>query len=207
MKCWECGIESTQGGNFLEQRWYCDKCFTKYNEERESDRAEYIRLKKKLMLERATRIMEKQRLRIYEYKEALDAIKEISIEDPNKFDSAHEMVAGAIIIENEIRAKHHFKIAGCEVDFFIPELKAVLEIDGNFHEYSINKDYKRDMKIREELGMEFEVVRIGTKYIEQNAELLIEAIKTIREEKQKIRKQNHGIIPEWFAKSKKRITV
>lgn len=52
--------------------------------------------------------------------------------------------------------------------------------------------------IRSELGKEIEIVRISTKYIEQNAELLVEAIKSIRAERQKIRRQNYGILPEWY---------
>lgn len=186
----------------VSKRWYCEKCFQRVSEERKTDKVEYIRLKKKLMYERAVRILERQDVELYDYKEALEAVREVSSEDLNKFDSSHEMVAAAILIDNELTVKHHYKIAGYEVDFFIPELKAVLEVDGMYHKHSVLKDYKRDLKIRQELGKEYEIVRIDTKYIEQNAVLLVEAIKTIRAGKQKIRKQNYGIIPEWFSRQK-----
>lgn len=223
MKCWECNkdgvkqfylgesdliydkstdTEKLLGFNFISQRWYCEDCFNRIAQERKTDRVEYIRLKKKLMFERAVRLLERQELDLYDYKEALEAVNELSVENPNWFDSAHEMVAAAIIIDNEIAAKHHYSVAGYEVDFFIPELKIVLEIDGYLHEHSISKDRKRDIKIRQALGKEYEIIRIGTKYLEENAELLIEAAKTMRKEKQKIRKSNGGEIPEWFSKKK-----
>lgn len=218
MKCWECGNEGVKqfdlkqadwlgdkklGYWHVSQRWYCEECFDRISQERKMDRTEYIRLKKKLMHERAVRMLERQELDLYEYKEALDAVREVSIENPNWFDSAHEMVAATIITSNELMVKHHHVIDGCEVDFFIPELKAVLEVDGELHKYSVNKDYKRDIKIRQALGSEYEVVRVGTKYLEENAELLVEAIRTMRAEKQRLRKEHGGVLPDWFTRKRK----
>jgi very-short-patch-repair endonuclease len=199
MKCWECDNEGTvqfdlkKPEYFLgeifdlvpaSQRWYCEECFERISTERQKDRTEYIRLKKKLMLERAVRMMEKQDLDLYEYKEALDAIKSYSEENPDKFDSSHEMVAAAVLIYNEVAVKTQYKVAGYRVDFYIPELNAILEVDGNLHNYTKKRDSARDLKIKEELG-NVEIVRIKTKYIEQNAELLVEAIKTVIEERHK----------------------
>lgn len=217
MKCWECNEEGTKqfdlkqadiflgetfGMKDIAKRWYCEKCFERVQKERKEDRQEYIRLKKKLMYERAVRMLERQDVDLYDYKEALEAVRDLSERDPDKFDSSHEMVAAAVIIYNEIHVKVHYKIAGAEPDFFIPDLKIVLEVDGYTHKHSTYKDNKKDLKIRNELGYDYEVVRIDTKYIEQNAELLVEAIKSIREEKQKVRKQNGGILPDWYSKRK-----
>ena len=199
MKCWECDNEGTvqfdlkKPEYFLgeifdlvpaSQRWYCEECFERISTERQKDRTEYIRLKKKLMFERAVRMMEKQDLDLYEYKEALEAIKSFSEENPDKFDSSHEMVAAAVLIYNEVAVKTQYKVAGYRVDFYIPELNAILEVDGNLHNYTKKRDNARDLKIKEELG-NVEIVRIKTKYIEQNAELLVEAIKTIIQERHK----------------------
>lgn len=211
MECWECNKKGTKqfelkkasdisGYDNISKRWYCNDCYERVAKERKDDRIEYVRLKKKLMFERATRILERQDVDIYEYKEALEAVSDYSKNNPNKFDSSHEMIAAAIIIYNELPVKIHYKVAGVEVDFYIPDMKAVLEVDGFYHEWQKLKDYERDIKVRNELGTDHEVVRIDTKYIEQNAELLVEAIRTMREEKQKIRKANYGVIPEWFAK-------
>ena len=200
MKCWECNNEGKiqfdlkKPEYFLDevfdyvpasQRWYCEECFERVSTERKEDRIEYVRLKKKLMYERAVRMMEKQDLDLYEYKEALEAVKEFSEENPDKFDSAHEMVAAAVLIYNEIPVKMQYKVAGYRVDFYIPSMHTILEVDGFMHKYSTKHDSKRDLKIKEELGKPLEIVRIKTKYIEQNAELLVEAIKTLIQERHK----------------------
>ena len=185
------------------QRWYCEECYSRVAAEREADRYKYVRLKKKLMYERAVRMLERQDIELYLYKEALETVKEFSEINLDLFDSAHEMVAAAVLINDEIYIKTQHKVAGYRVDFWIPEMKIVLEIDGVFHETTVNKDRKRDIKIREELGRDVEVIRIGTKYIEQNAKMLADAISAIREERQKLRRQNFGLLPDWYCKKKK----
>lgn len=222
-KCWVCGETATvfpkviyQGEEYRrlkdfidwpmavmgekQQRGYCDKCAREEFERRKRDREEYVMLKKLLMMERAIRIMEKQSLDIYEYRDAIKAVSEYSSENQQKFDSSHEMIAAIIAIENETIAKIGFKVGAYTVDILLPELKIALEIDGDRHAHKLYYDNERDKAIRIELGKEWEVVRIRTEYIEENAELIIEAAKTIREEKQRIRKENAGILPEWYSK-------
>lgn len=224
-KCWICGKEATKyfelsvfddkyskydvnkrDGIFrkeVHQREYCECCFEKIKRELKEDKANYIKLKKKLMFERALRILEKQKIDLYEYKDAIETVRNFSIENPNKFDSSHEMIACIILIDNEIKTSTQYKIGKYRVDFYLPELKVVLEIDGELHKNNLYRDNKRDIEIRKELGNEWEIVRIKTKYIEQNAEMLVEAIKAIKKEKQKIRKKNYGILPEWYSERNK----
>ena len=215
MICWECGkkegtkqfklkkLSEFSSYDDISQRWYCEKCYSKVEAERKTDLHEYIRLKQKLMHERAVKMLERQNVDLYEYKEALDAVMEVAVEDPQKFDSSHEMLAAVIIIHNEIKVKVHYDVAGYEVDFFIPSMKAVVEIDGElYHNGKKQRELKRDEKIRSELGSEYEVVRIDTKFIEQNAAQLIEAVDSVRKERQKVRKANYGMLPEWYERKK-----
>lgn len=214
MKCWECGKEGTKqfelkkasefcGFDMVSQRWYCEECYERIEKERKHDLQEYIRLKKKLMYERAVKAIERQNIELYEYKEALDAVKEFTEEHPDKFDSSHEMIAAAMLIYDEIPVKVHYMIAGSEVDFYLPSLKAVLEVDGDlYHKGHGKRDAAKDAKVRSELGNDHEVIRIDTKFLEQNAKMLVEAIVSMRDEMQKVRRQNYGILPEWFTKRK-----
>lgn len=204
-KCWVCGKPAAKkflGNRFTigAERCYCDKCFDEVSSERAADLKEYLRLKKKLMVERAIRLFEKQNVNIYDYVEAIDAIKEYSASNIDKFDSAHEMLAAMILIDNEIETKVQHKVGKYRVDFMLPTLKVILEIDGYLHEHSGHEDNKRDFELREILGHDWEIVRIDTKYLEQNVELLVEAIKTIKAEKQKLRRDNYGLLPEWYSK-------
>jgi len=42
-------------------------------------------------------------------------------------------------------------------------------------------------------------VRIPTKYIEQNAKMLVKAIDELAAYKRKVRKQHSGIVPAWYS--------
>lgn len=201
--CWMCGNPGacvfTEKVVSESHRVYCQECYQKYFEKFESDKQEYLRLKKKLMVERAIRILERQNILIDEYKEAIDAVSEYSSENLDKFDSAHEIVSAIILIDNEIDVKTQFKVGKYRADFCLPTLKVIFEVDGERHRTNLYRDNQRDIFIRHELGDDWEIVRIKTEYIEQNAEMLVEAIKEIKKEKQKIRRQNGGLLPEWYS--------
>lgn len=197
--CWDCGrdktyIEMTDGLRIQDKkenvgRFFCKECYEKREKEREADLAEYIRLKTKLSLERAVRKLERQSIDIYDYKDAIEAVAEFAGERPDKFDSADEIIAAIILAENEIETHIHYKVGDHEVDFYLPGLKAVLEVDGYLHAYKKEEDSRRDKEVRAMLGEEYEIVRVKTKYLEENAELLVEAIKTLRLAKQAKRKK------------------
>lgn len=225
-KCWICGEEATvfpeifQAGKeywrykdygahpteYLEskrQRGYCALCAEKEEKRRQAEKKEYVRLKKSLMFERAVRLLERQPLDIYDYEEAIKAVGEYAEESPDKFDSADEIIAAIILVDNELDTKIHPKVGKYEVDFMLPTLKIVLEVDGYLHAGRLYFDNERDKAIRNELGHEWEIVRIKTEYLEKNAELLVEAIKTIKNEKQKLRAAYGGELPEWYSKREK----
>lgn len=197
--CWECGRTLNVLKANIRNR--CKRCEEKYKKLQEQKTAEYARLKAEMMLERALKLLEGQEFPvvIVDYKEASDAIAEKIAEEPNVFDSAHEMLAAMELIRNKIKVKLQQKIAGNRVDMVIPDLRVVLEIDGYLHDYRPKKDKQRDLEVRKELGAEWEVVRIPTKYIEQNIKKLLPAIKAIKKYIKMLRAQNEGILPEYFS--------
>ena len=205
VKCWSCGKESDapREWKYSYKREYCPECRKKHDEEYSHTVKQYVCLKSKIMVERAIKSLERQNINIYDYREAIDAVKEYSSEKPDKFMSSQEIIAAIILIDNEIAIKPQYKIKNYQVDFAIPSLKIILEIDGYMHNYSQLKDSKRDIDLRMVLGKEWEVVRIPTKYIDENAEMLVEAMKAVKAEKQKIRAQYSGTIPEWYSKQAK----
>lgn len=193
-KCWICGkpgeINRNLGSlneifhnfDYFEdnvQRCYCNSCYQIVSNQLKEDQKEYIRLKKKLMFERAVRTLERQRLHIYDYEEAIKAVQEYSSEHPEKFDSSHEMIAAIILIDNEIPCKIHYPIGKYHCDFCLPSLKVILEIDGERHKNKRLFDSLRDNDIRNALGPGWEIIRIGTEHLETKADMLVEAINTI----------------------------
>lgn len=199
-------IDSDMSSSFSDYpsvRHFCSSCFIKRNKELNKIRAEYALLKKKLMLERAVKILEKQDLNIYNYKDIIDDMSAYIEENPDKFDSSHEMIAAIILVDNCVKAKMQYKLDRYKLDFYIPDYKIVLEIDGDMHKNNLYRDNQRDIRVRELLGHDWETVRIGTKYLEQNAKALVDAMIAVKKEKQKIRKQHNGFLPDWYSSRNK----
>ena len=206
-KCWICGKEGTKNFSIAEvvclgedekirssawakndnfQRCYCNECYDAVMKEHEADRKEYVRLKKKLMFERAIRMLERQGVNIYNYQRVIRKIEKYIQNNPNKFDSADEMVATIILMENEIPCIPQQKISKYTVDLCLPTMKTILEIDGERHQNRKHHDNRRDAEIKMAMGCDWEIVRIDTKYIEEKAEMLVEAIWAILDSRRKI---------------------
>lgn len=199
-KCWGCGTLVPVVVDEPLNRVFCPDCKSEYPKQLENKRLEYLRLRAELMYDRALRILEKQRAKMFLYQEAAEVVLERIKEDPEAFDSAHEMVALMELLRNRVKVKLHPEVKRYKPDMLLPTEKVVLEIDGYMHEFHKIEDYKRDIEMRVILGAEWEVVRIPTKYIEQNVSALLTAVREIRAYKQKIRAQHNGIIPKWFSK-------
>ena len=210
--CWSCGKEATEfppvyfmvwNGTFRDekqQRGYCKDCFEQYKKDMYEKKRQYARLKKELMMERAVRSLEHQKLDIYDYEEAIKAVQDFITEKPEKVDSAPEIIAAVILIQNRIDITLQQKIGKYTVDFYIPSMKTVLEIDGERHRGKLYYDNERDIELRKMLGADWEIVRIKADYLNENAPALVDAIKAVKAEKQKLRQQNNGLLPDWYSK-------
>lgn len=175
-------------------RWYCERCYEEKTKDLDATRAEYGKLKKKLMLERAVTLLE-DKVKIYEYQDIIEQMAEYVEECPEKFDSSDEMIAAIIFIANQIKVKMQYKVASYTVDFLIPDLRVIVEIDGERHLYKREYDNDRDITIRATIGSEWEVIRIPTKLLEQNPEKLVQAVIQAKQERQRLRGKNHGGLP------------
>lgn len=198
-KCWRCGgiaetyhmerFGKTANGSFYQapaddqNRWraYCKACHEEVTREMKETRADLARLKKRVMFENAMQILEGQTIDMYELREAIDAVEEFLQENPDSFDSAHEVVAAIILIHNRVRCKPQYKVGRYLVDFLLPDEMVVLEIDGDRHKMRKVHDNNRDKRIKQELGPDWEIVRISTEYIEQNAKRLVTALRKVCE--------------------------
>lgn len=211
-KCWVCGKKATVFPSLYRldkyhfdreeyhQRGYCKECAAKVDAQNRRDKAEYIRLRKSLMYERAVRMLERQNIDIYDYEEALKAVKDFSETNLERFDSAEEMVAAAILINSEIEITVGKQIGQYTVDFYIPKMFVILEIDGQMHGNRVYYDNERDKELRTILGAKWEVVRIKTDYIAENAKMLVDAIESVYNEKKRLRKENNGFLPDWYSR-------
>lgn len=208
--CWYCGTKGQRikGFNekYIDERFFHDDCYEKYEAEKDDTLKQYVELKVKVMHERALRMLERQKANLEEYYDESQAVLEKALEEPNKFLSSAEMVTAMQLLKHRIRFKKEYQIGNHRVDFLIPSLKTVLEIDGQMHTFKKIKDTKRDATILNELNQDdkgWEVVRIPTKYIEQNVSKLVKATVEMRKHKQELRRKNGGFIPTYFSKRDK----
>lgn len=198
-ECWRCGKPVEYDGE-PKERVYCEECKPLVLAEHKDLVRQYADLKRRVMIDTALRKMERAGMYMHEY---LDIAKTIKVEidaNEDKFLSADEIIAAMVLQSYDVPYEANWRVAGYVVDFFLPTMFVCLEIDGDRHEMNAIYDSKRDVEIRNELGLKWEVVRIKTNYLEKNPERLIEAIEGIYKEKKKLRKQNNGIIPEYFSR-------
>lgn len=199
MKCWECGGKATVTRKRFDtirfyddrtwftkevkptkyHRCYCKDCLERVEREEKEELNEYIRLKKRMMFLRACNILEKQHTDMYDFREAIDVVENFVETNPDKFDSAYEVLAAIVLVHSRIYAKMQQKVGKYQVDFLLPDLLTVLEIDGDRHKHRKTYDNKRDKEIKKILGVHWEVIRINTEYLDQNAKALPKAIHAV----------------------------
>jgi very-short-patch-repair endonuclease len=187
----------------LNKREYCKECQQKHSATIKKHREEYSKLSARLMIERAIKIIERQNIDVYEYREAIDVVEESFIENLERFRSAEEIVATIILIQHEIGVKNNFKIGKYIADIYIQSLTCIIEIDGYMHdrENIKEKDGSKDIYIRSLLGNQWEVIRIPTKYINENVENLVSAIIELKSNMMKLREDNGGLLPYGYSRT------
>jgi very-short-patch-repair endonuclease len=222
MKCWDCGKDievvvaeyhNPHNLNVYDKEWnnrknlnrreFCTECKRKHNSNLKEIQREHLKLGAQLKTERAIRIIEQQNMDAYEYREAIEAVSECYMENPERFRSSEEVVATIVLIHHEIKVKNNYKVGQYIADIYVPSLTCIVEIDGYMHnsKEAALKDGNKDNYIRRLLGSEWEVVRIPTKFINENAENLVSAIIELKANMMKLREENGGYLPYNFSKT------
>lgn len=199
-KCWRCGC-NLKSRYEPRVRVFCEECNKAHVTEHKEMVRQYTELKIRVMYENALKFMEKsKKCYMHEYYESAQRILDRALKTPESFMSAHEMIVAIVLDNYGFEYESNYKILNYRVDFYIPEFMACLEVDGNLHQHKLEYDSRRDIELRNALGSEWEIVRIRTKYIEENPERIIDAIEAMANEKRRLRKKNGGIMPYGFSK-------
>ena len=191
--CWNCGKPATETRVFVDEfgtryqepsmlyRCYCAACKDLVDKAEQEERSMYVRLRKREMFRKACTMLEKQCTKMYEYKEAIDTVYDFLEEHPDKFDSSYEVLAAIVLLQNRIYMKMQHKIGKYQVDFLLPDLGVVLEIDGERHKHKRTYDTRRDLAIKRMLGDGWDIIRMPTEYLDKDAKKLPEAIHRVIE--------------------------
>lgn len=201
--CWKCGKPIPHDEFNGQTRRYCESCYDEYTEEYKPIVVQYSILRNRVMFERAMRIMERARVDMTRYKKYALAVMKHSRDNPEKYRSSDEMISAIVLLESGHDIQMNASIGHYVVDILIPDMKVALEIDGDRHKTKKGADGKRDIEIRNKLGAEWEIIRIPTKYIEDQPEKLPEAVRTMYDSMKEIRSKNNGLLPESFSRRHK----
>lgn len=194
MNCWICGKRATRTriikkhGDVLEEerpsrkyRCYCESCLAEIDRKEKEERQLYIKLKKREMFRKACSVLENQNTDMYDYKEAIEVVEEYIEKNPDKVDSSYEVLTAIVLVKNRIYSKMQYKVGRYQVDFLLPEHLIVLEIDGDRHKHRKYYDSVRDEEIKKILGPHWEIIRIDTDNLDNDAKKIPKAIQKVLE--------------------------
>lgn len=105
------------------------------------------------------------------------------------FQSTEEVMVAMELIRKGIKAHHQVKVYNYSVDFILPDLKVVLEIDGKLYHGKDKEKYseERDRLICEKLGDGWEIIHIDTDNINKNVTRLMAAINAVLKRRKRIK--------------------
>lgn len=89
-----------------------------------------------------------------------EIVKDRVIKGIDKFSSIPEAAVAIQMEKIGLKYEAQKEVAGKRVDFYIPEIKIILEIDGELYHTDENKTFLRDREIMREVGDEWEIVHI-----------------------------------------------
>jgi len=188
----------------LYERIFCDECFVEFLKDKKSNATEYTRLKTIIMHERAIRYMEKSRsVFLCDLKEASDHVLRQALKT-NCYMSSHEMITAMILYDEAIDYEAQALVGKHRVDFLLPQIKAVVEVDGYMHNYRKKEDQARDAEVKRVLGSGWEVVRIKTEQIEENPSMIFPAIEQLLDYKRKETQKVEKMLLEHFKETNPR---
>lgn len=195
--CCDCGAEVKSISYLRGINYRCKECRLQKNLFKQEKAVESdAETKERKYSNAVDRINQKIKKNKSEYASAMNCIHK-KLHNYGWFDSTEEIMVAIELVKNKIKAKHQFKIGSYRIDFLLPDLKVVLEVDGVcFHnERTKAKEAFRDNTIINKLGYDWEVIRITDKSINENITKLLPAIHNIIQARKKARANNKGILP------------
>ena len=201
-KCWVCGADVLKSYGYTDvmSGRFCREHWLEHQRQYKKTVTEYLKLKTQVMFERAMRRMDNAGIVMTDIKREAQAVQKHSTDCPEAYKSSDEMITAVVMLHAGYDFELNYKIDKYIVDMYIPDLKLIVEVDGDRHEHRQLYDSKRDLELRKILGDEWEVIRIPTQYIEQNPERIPDAVLALAKQKRDIRKKNVGFLPQNYSK-------
>lgn len=99
------------------------------------------------------------------YAEEKEKIVAKMIDDGFRFNSADEVCLAMQFEKQNVRYFPNYKIGKHKVDFFLPDIKIIVEVDGEMYHTDDDKEFLRERSIMANVGESYEIVRVSAEYI------------------------------------------
>lgn len=100
------------------------------------------------------------------------------------YGSIPEVMAAIELLKKGFKIVPQQKIGKFKVDFAIPSIKVILEIDGKIYHKDTEKEAYRDYYIYTKLGMDWKIIHYPAEHVEKELNKLVPYIKSIRIKKE-----------------------
>lgn len=201
-KCSKCGVEVKTMSYITGLNYLCKECKLEKKLADKERRTEQDREKKERQFANAIKRIEKQ-TSLIPYKKAIEKVHE-KLHTNGYFDSTEEIMVAIELVKNKIGFIHQKKLQRYTLDFVIPSEKIVLEVDGHIYHTAEtrNREDIRDNLITMAYGLDWEVIRITDKLVNENITKLVDALKEVKKTRKEIREKNNGMLPDWYSDRK-----
>lgn len=139
-------------------KYACNDCLNKFNILKQLTKADNAR-------EKISKATQKYLRRKYDYQEERDNVALKMLKDGFVFKSTDEMCFAMQLEKEKIRYFPNYKIGNYSVDFLLPDMKRIIEIDGEIYHTNENKEFIRERSIMSMVGEEYEIIRIPASYV------------------------------------------
>lgn len=173
--CEICGRKIRRTQYSRKRTYICDYCKGLIKEKEKPTIPEGT-TKHELRFEKA---IEKIRSSVEDFKSYDRAIK-IAKTRCESYGSIPEAMAAIELLKNGFKIVPQQKIGKFRVDFAIPSIKLILEIDGKIYHKDKQKEAYRDYYIYTKLGMEWKIIHYPAEYIENGINKLVPYIESVR---------------------------
>lgn len=101
----------------------------------------------------------------YDYEEERDSVAMKILLDNFQFNSTEEACVAMQLEKENIKYYPNYKIGRYMVDFLLPDLKIIIEVDGKLYHKDETKEFFRERYIMSAVGEKYEIVRIKAENI------------------------------------------
>lgn len=183
--CYYCGQPVFSWAYVRGVKYACPDCRAEVIRQKCEEKSGRAALGKERKLECAIRRISRV-TDIEPYDKAIDYVRK-HLKHQGWFQSTEEIMVALELIRRNINTHHQVKVFDYTVDFVLPDMKVILEIDGPIYHGKERAKYqaRRDEVICWKFGEGWELIRIKTDYINMNITKLIPAIKKVLRYRQK----------------------